>query len=143
MISKAAMSYLKLTHGIYNTVIVSLFIYQGWLGLKIRKGRNTGKIKALKEIKKHRKNGPPLVILSTLGFCAGTILVYIDKGDLLKYQLHLINGIVIAISINITLLISTKINDASSPWRYRHLLLGLFIICLYLLQVLLGLDILL
>lgn len=142
MISKEAIAYLKLTHGIYNTVIAALFIYQGWLGLKIRKERNAGNMQPLKTIKRHRGNGPPLVILSAMGFCAGAILVYIDKGDILKYPVHLINGIFIALSINITFLISTKIKGNSSTWRSRHLLLGLFIICLYLLQVFFGLDIL-
>lgn len=143
MTSKEAIAYLKLAHGLYNTIIASLFIYQGWLGLKIRKERSAGSIQAFKKIKKHRRNGPPLVILGVLGFCAGAILVYIDKGDIFKYPLHLVNGLFIALSINTTLLISTKIKGASSPWRGRHLLLGLFILCLYLLQIWFGLNILL
>lgn len=143
MISKETIAYLKLAHGLYNTVIVSLFIYQGLLGLRIRKQRKTGGVQAFKTIKRHRKNGPPLVILGVLGFCAGAILVYIDKGDLLKYPLHLVNGIFIALSITLTLFISTKIKGHSSIWRNRHFLLGLFILCLYLLQVWLGLNILL
>lgn len=143
MISKESIAYLKLAHGIYNTVIVLFFIYQGWLGLKIRKKKTVDDIQVFKTIKRHRRNGPPLVILGVMGFCAGVILVYIDKGDILKYPLHLINGLVIALSITITLLISTKIKGPSSRWRGRHLLLGFFIISLYLLQVWFGLNILL
>lgn len=143
MTGKETIAYLKLAHGLYNTVIVFLFIYQGWLGLKIRRERSAGGIQAFKTIKRHRKNGPPLVILGVLGFCAGAVLVYIDKGDIFKYPLHLVNGILIALSINITLLISTKIKGAPSRWRNRHFLLGLFILCLYLLQIWFGLNILL
>lgn len=143
MISKETIAYLKLAHGLYNTVMVSFFIYQSRLGLKVRKERNAGTMQTFKTIKKHRRNGPLLVILGVLGFCAGAILVYIDKGDVFKYPLHLANGIFITFSITITLFISTKIKGPSSPWRTRHLLLGLFILCLYLLQVWLGLNILL
>lgn len=143
MISKGTISYLKLAHGLYNTIIVSLFIYHGWLGLKIRKGRKAGSLQLFKTIKRHRRNGPPLVIVGVLGFCAGVILVYIDKGNVFKYPRHLVNGLFIALSINITLFISTKINGTSPSWRTCHFLLGLFIVCLYLLQVWLGLNILL
>lgn len=143
MISKETIAYMRLVHGSYNIMLMLLFVYQGSLGLRIRKVRTSGMTSGFNIIKKHRYNGPILALLGVIGFFAGAILVYIDKGHLLKYPLHLTVGIVIVFSITAAFFVSRMIKGSDSPWRTRHFVLGLFIICLYLVQVFLGLNILL
>jgi len=42
MISAEYMDYLKVLHGSFNAIVVFLFLYQGSLGLRIRKERKSG-----------------------------------------------------------------------------------------------------
>lgn len=142
MIDKQTISYLRLAHGSYNITVMFLFIFQGTLGLRIRKGRKSG-IKSFEIIKRHRKLGPILAFMGGIGSLAGLTLVYIDYGNLLKYPLHLITGSAIVFSITSTFLISRKIKGPESPFRTLHFRLGILILSLYLIQVFLGLGILL
>ena len=88
MIDKQLIAYFRLVHGSYNTLMIVLFIYQGLLGLKIRKQRKAGNQMPFKTIKRHRKIGQILVLMGVIGFFAGAALIYLDYGRLLKYPLH-------------------------------------------------------
>ena len=143
MINRELIPYLKLAHGAYNTLVMSLLIYQGWLGLRIRKKRKAGERQDFEIIKRHRRNGPIFAIMGCVGFLAGITIIYFDKGRIFLYPLHFINGSLIALLLISTYLISKKIRANESPWRTRHFILGIVILCLYLIQVYLGLGILL
>ncbi|MEW6584159.1 MAG: DUF4079 domain-containing protein [Nitrospirota bacterium] len=136
------MLYLPYIHGIYNALIISLFVHQGWLGLKIRRERIQGKPPTVRIIKRHRKLGPVLVPLGVLGYLAGPIFLYLRRGNILEYPLHFINGSVIVLMIIATFFISKKIKSRESPWRTPHLAAGVCIIALYLLQAFFGIGIL-
>jgi len=142
MIDKEVISYLKPAHGSYNMLIALLFVYQGILGLKIRRQRLKGQ-QQFTIIKRHRRLGPFLVLLGLSGFFAGLILVYLDTGRFIKYPFHFATGSTIALSIITAFFISRKIRGRDSLWRDVHFMLGIFILCLYIMQVFLGLGILL
>jgi hypothetical protein len=139
MLDKALISDLKLVHGSYNSVMMLLFLYQGSLGLKIRRERKAGNKPPFNTIKRHRHIGPLLAPLGVLGFFAGVALALLDYGDLLKNTLHFIVGLLLACSITTTYVVSKQIRGPESPARNLHFRLGLFILCLYPIQVFLGL----
>ena len=141
MIDKQTIAYLKLLHGAYNTVIMLLFMYQGLLGLKIRRQRVRGG-QNFSIVKRHRKLGPVLALMGVAGFIAGMIVIYLDKGRIMEYPLHFLTGMSIALSITAAFLISRNIKGADSPWRTPHLIIGIIILCLYLVQITLGIGIL-
>lgn len=140
MIDRTTIADLKLLHGSYNFLVMLLFLYQGWVGLRIRKSRRAGK-QDFNLTKRHRKTGPFLAFLGPLGYLAGATLVYVDKGRLIEYPLHFVTGSVLTLSIAATYLISRKIKGQDSPWRTPHSLIGIAILCLYLIQVSIGLGI--
>lgn len=142
MIDKQVIAYLKLLHGAYNTSIMLLFVRQGLLGLKIRRNRIQGR-QDFNIVKRHRKLGPVLALMGIAGFIAGIIVIYLDKGRILEYPLHFLTGMSIALSITATFFISRKIRGVDSTWRTPHLIMGIFILCLYLIQATLGIGILL
>ncbi|MBI5213704.1 MAG: DUF4079 domain-containing protein [Nitrospirae bacterium] len=141
MIDKQTIAYFKLLHGAYNTVMMLLFMYQGFLGLKIRRQRIQGR-QNFSIVKRHRKLGPVLALAGLSGFIAGMIVIYLDKGRIMEYPLHFLTGLSIAISIAATFLISRRIKGPDSPWRTPHLIIGIFILCLYIIQATLGIGIL-
>lgn len=141
MIDKQTIAYFKLLHGAYNTAMMLLFMYQGFLGLKIRNQRIQGR-QNFSIVKRHRKLGPVLTLTGIAGFIAGMIVIYLDKGRIMEYPLHFLTGMSIALSITAAFLISRKIKGADSPWRTPHLIIGIVILCLYLVQATLGLGIL-
>jgi hypothetical protein len=134
---------LRLLHGTYNTMIALAFVYQGWLGLRVRKTRRSGDGGDFRTIRLHRGNGPILVLLGALGYAAGVALIVLDKGHIFEYRLHHLVGMTIVILMAAALLVSRKIKGPISTWRTLHFLLGLAILVAYLLQLLLGLNILL
>ncbi len=141
MIDKQVIAYLKPLHGAYNTIIMLLFMYQGLLGLKIRRQRIQGK-QNFTVIKRHRKLGSVLFLIGISGFFAGIALIYLDKDRILEYPLHFFTGLTIAVSITATFSISRRIKGPDSPLRTLHFRLGILILCLYLVQVFIGLGIL-
>lgn len=143
MLNREILPYLKLAHGFYNTLLMFLLTYQGWLGFRIRKKRKAGERQDFKTIRRHRRGGPIFVILGCAGFFAGMTVIFLDRGRILVYPPHFINGSLIALLLVSTYLISKKIRAAELPWRIRHFILGIVILFLYLIQVSLGLDILL
>lgn len=142
MLDKEIMAYLKLLHGFYNSMVMFLFVYQGFLGFRIRRERKAG-IQSFYIINRHRKLGPILIFASMLGFLAGGMVVYLDHGHIFHYPIHFITGLLIVLSVITTFLISKRIKGLDSIWRDRHYALGILIISFYLVQVFLGLGILL
>ena len=141
MLDRVLIADLRLVHGSYNSVMMLLFLYQGLLGLRIRKERRMGRKQPVNAIKLHRRIGPLLAPLGVLGFFAGATLALIDYGGLLRNTLHFIVGLLLACSIIATFFVSKQIRGPESPSRNLHFRLGIFILCLYPLQVFLGLGI--
>jgi hypothetical protein len=134
--------YLRYAHGLFNLSVIILFIFQAFLGLKIRKIRKDGKAPDFKLIRRHRKFGPILAVTGVAGFFGGIGLVYFDEGHILEYPLHFFTGLTISCLIISTVLISKKIRGADSPWRNPHFFIGVSIICLLLFQAFLGIGVL-
>jgi low temperature requirement protein LtrA len=132
----------KLAHGSFNTLLALAFLYQAWMGLRIRRGRKKGEARPA-VVKRHRKIGPVLVVLGVLGFCAGLTLVLIDKGQVLVYPLHLAVGALIVLFLLGQYAVSRRIKGLESPWRTPHLAIGVGIVLLYVFQILVGLSVLL
>jgi Protein of unknown function (DUF4079) len=143
MIRGEYIDYLKILHGSFNAVVGFLFLYQGSLGLRIRRERRAGKQRNAALIGKHRRGGPVFALMGMAGYFAGAVLVFIDKGHLVEYPFHLMTGSGIALLIMTAFIISRKIKGYESPWRTPHFLIGLFILSLYFLQIYIGLNILL
>jgi len=133
----------KYFHGLYNMSVLVLFFYQGWLGLKIRAERLQGRPPTAKIIRRHRKRGPLLALMGIAGFLAGLGTVYLDKGRVFEHPLHFLNGTAIVASIAAIYFVSKEIRVRHPDWRNPHFALGILILCLYLIQAYLGLDLLL
>lgn len=135
--------YMKYMHGIYNSLVVLLFIYQGKLGLKIRKERQIDSQSSFRFIKTHRKLGPFLALFGIAGFFAGAMIVYLAEGEVAEHPFHFFTGLAIVVGISVTFVISRRIRAGKQPWRNPHAFLGILILGLYLVQVFLGLNMLL
>ena len=132
----------KVAHGSFNALLALVFFYQAWMGLTIRRGRKRGEPQLI-AMKRHRRLGPFLVCLGLLGYCLGVLLVYIDKGRVLEYPPHLAVGSVIVLFLLGQYAVSRKIKGLESPWRTPHLAIGVGLICLYVLQIVIGISVLL
>lgn len=128
-------------HGAYNFFVFTAFIYQAIIGLRIRKERLQGNPPNINTIKKHRKSGPIFAVEGLIGFLAGMTIVYIAEGHIMVYPLHFFIGLLINLSIVITLILSKKIKSRESKWRTPHLSSGILLICLYIIQIVIGLKI--
>jgi hypothetical protein len=134
--------YLKYVHGLYNILVIMLFLYQGWLGLKIRNRRIASNPPDVKFVKRHRKFGPFLAILGISGFAGGIGTAYLSDGEIFEYPLHYLTGLTISSLIILTFLVSKKIRGPESPWRNPHYIIGIVIITLYFFQAYLGIGML-
>jgi len=132
--------YLKYLHGLFNGFVILLFLYQGWLGLAIRRDRTAGRSKNVSIIKRHRKLGPIFALMGITGFFAGALIVYLHEGRIFVHPVHFIIGLSIAALISITYFISRKIKGGTSTFRTPHLFIGGVIICLYFIQAFIGLS---
>jgi len=132
--------YLKYAHGLFNSMVIILFLYQGWLGLKIRNGRISGNPQEVKVVIRHRKVGPALAMIGIFGFISGIGTAYLSEGEIFEYPLHFLTGLIISSLIILTFLISKKIRGRESPWRNLHYIIGILIICLYFFQAYLGIG---
>jgi hypothetical protein len=140
---KQFIPYLKLVHGSFNTLVMFLFLYQGRLGLRIRRQRKHGNShEVFKVIIKHRRFGPLFAFMGVIGFFAGLTLAYLDHGEVFEYPLHFMMGLLIILLLITTFLISKKIRGSDSPWRAPHFIVGIFIISFYIIQIFIGLGVL-
>ncbi len=143
MITKHLLSQLRLVHAAYNFSVFLVFLYHAQLGLAIRRARRAKAPLPFPLIKKHRKQGPVLVLLGMLGFFIGFTLVIIDRGNVLAYPAHFGVGCAIVLLLLTTYILTRFIKGQDSPYRTPHFIIGILILCLYLMEVLLGLGILL
>jgi hypothetical protein len=139
---RTLMPYLRYAHGIYNMLVILLFLYQGRLGAKIRRERKQDRQPSFDIVRRHRRLGPILSIIGFFGFISGLILVFIDVGILFVFRPHFIFGTVISIFIAIIYSSSWMIKSRESAWRTPHFIAGIILTCLYVVQLYLGLKIL-
>lgn len=143
MIPREWIDLLRILHGAFNTLVALAFLYQGWLGLRIRKAGRGGGAGDFGAVARHRRNGPVLALLGILGYVAGAVLITIDKGRVFEYPVHHLAGLAIVFLLAATFIVSRRIKGPASPWRTPHFLLGLAILTAYLVQLFLGLNVLL
>jgi hypothetical protein len=134
--------YVKYAHGLYNGLVILLFLYQGWLGLKIRQSRIAGTPPVVTFIRRHRKFGPALVILGIFGFAGGISTVYFTEGEIFEHPVHFLTGLTICALIITAFLVSRKIRGRENGMRKIHYSIGLIILSLYFFQAYLGIDML-
>jgi hypothetical protein len=142
LIDRHLLASLRLVHGSYNLMVAATFFYHGWLGIAIRRARKSKAALPFATIKRHRKTGPFLAAMGGLGFLIGLTLVLLDTGNVLQYPAHFLTGCTIVFCLLSTFLISRKIKGPDSPYRTPHFALGVAILCLYIIEVLLGLGVL-
>ncbi len=143
LIDRQLLSSLRLVHGGYNTFVALSFFYHAHLGIMIRRARKARGPLPFLVIKRHRKGGPVLAALGIVGFCIGFTLVMLDSGKVFQFPVHFFVGCVIVISILATFVMSRKIKGPDSPFRTPHFHLGIVILCLYVVEVILGIGVLL
>jgi len=142
LIDPKLLASLRLVHGSYNSIVATLFFYHGWLGITIRRARKSKAPLPFAAIKRHRRTGPFLVVMGGLGFLIGLTLVLLDSGNVLQFSAHFLVGCIIVLCLLFTFLISRKIKGPDSPYRTPHFVLGIAILCLYLVEVFLGVGVL-
>lgn len=143
LIDRQLLANLQLVHGVFNTIVMLLFVNQARLGFKIRRERKAGAPQPFSVIKRHRQAGPILVVLGGLGFFVGLTLVLLDSGDVLQHPLHLFAGLAIVVLLIATYKISRDIKGADSMYRNTHFVLGIALLCLYVINILFGIGVLL
>ena len=142
LVNRQLLPSLRLVHGSYNSLVMLLFFYHGWLGITIRRARKSNGRLPFAVIKRHRKTGPALAIMGGFGFLIGLTLTLLDSGNILQFPAHFMVGCTIVLCLLSTFLISRKIKGPDSPYRTPHFVLGITILCLYLIQVFLGIGVL-
>lgn len=143
MVDETLIAYFKLAHGFFNLAMFTLFCYQGWLGLKIRRARLAGDTLSVDAARRHRTAGPVFALWGSLGFIAGAVMVLLDKGRVFEYPLHFLTGGSIVCLIVALFLVSRRIQGGVAPYRDVHFWLGMLLLALYVIQSFLGLAILL
>ncbi|OGQ85458.1 MAG: hypothetical protein A2512_00450 [Deltaproteobacteria bacterium RIFOXYD12_FULL_56_24] len=135
--------WLALGHGTFNSLVMLFFCYQGWLGYVIRHHRLTDAPAPLPVMRRHRRQGPWLVMLGWTGFVAGMVIVLLDKGKVMTYPLHFSLGLAIVLIQGGAWAASRRIKGRGPEGRNRHRLMGILLLCLYPIQIIIGLGILL
>jgi len=141
MVADSVVSALQLVHVLFSAVLFVAFVYQGTLGWRIRGRRLAGVLQDFSVVKRHRALGPVLAGLLPLGYLAGLVTAYLHKGDLVRYPAHLAGGTALLVVAAAAVLVSRRIRGAQSPWRTSHGALGVLLLCTFLLQIYLGLNI--
>ena len=134
--------YLRYLHGSFNLSVAGLVFYQFRLGRGLRNKRLAGKPDPQK-VRKHMRIGPVAVAAGILGFLAGNILIFVDKGRLMEYPIHSLAGTLIALGLVSVFMLSRKMVAGDPSKRTLHGRVGMALVALYAVQVLLGLGILL
>lgn len=135
--------WLGLGHGIFMALLLPFFLYQGWLGRLIRRRRLDGTPPSGKAIRRHRRLGLLLVILLVLGFGGGLFVGLLNHGQVGTMYIHFFLGLAIVLAANGAYATSRKIRVGENHWRRWHLRLGILVLCLYPVQTLLGLAMML
>lgn len=130
---------LPIIHASYNFLMLLLFCYQGFLGVKIKNQRARGNLQ-INAIKIHRKAGPYLAIFGIFGFLSGLAMLHVYTKTFVKYTPHYFFGVALAILTFITYLISKKIKANSSRLRKAHFITGTVIILSYITQTVTGIK---
>jgi hypothetical protein len=143
MVSDRVVSALQLAHVFFNSALFCAVAYQGRLGWRIRRRRVAGVLQDFSVVKRHRALGPILATLLPFGYLAGLITAYLHKGLWVRYPGHLVGGTVLLAVVFSAFLVSKRIRGAQSPWRTPHFALGLLLLCAFLVQIYLGLNVLL
>jgi hypothetical protein len=142
LIDKHLLSSLRFVHGGFNSFVTAMFFYHANLGMAIRRARKAHAPLPFPLIKRHRKGGPVLAGLGIAGFCIGFTLVMLDSGRILEFPYHFLVGCCIVLCLIGTFILSRKIKGSDSPYRAPHFYLGIAILCLYLIEVALGIGVL-
>jgi hypothetical protein len=132
--------FLRYAHGLFNGLVILLYLYQGWLGLKIRQGRIAGNPPEVRFVGRHRRLGPVVAVLGIIGFVGGISTVYLGEGEIFEHPIHFLTGLTISTLIATTFFISRKIRGREPGWRTIHYFIGLAIISLYCIQAYLGIQ---
>jgi hypothetical protein len=141
MVSDGVISTLQLAHVSVNGALFFALVYQGRLGWRIRRRRVAGVLQDFNVVKRHRALGPILATLLPMGYLAGLITAFLHKGIWVRYPGHLAVGTVLLAVVCSIVLVSKKIRGPQSPWRQAHFALGLLLLCTFLVQIYLGLNI--
>ncbi len=143
LIDRQLLSSLRLVHGGYNTAMMLLFFYHASLGIRIRRARRAHGPLPFALIRRHRKGGPIIAGLGVTGFFIGFTLVLLDSGNAFQFPYHFAAGCAIVLCLIATFLVSRKIKGPDSAYRTPHFHIGIAILCLYVIEVFLGLGVLL
>ena len=143
MTIKLVIPWFVLGHAVFNGLLMLLFFCQGWLGHVIRRKRMNNTPVPLAVVRRHRQSGPVLALFGMVGFLAGLVIVAIDRGKIAEYPLHLSTGLAIVLSLSAAYLSSRRIREHNSTYRRLHRIFGIIALCLYPVQIVLGLSIML
>ena len=141
MLSDSVVSALQLAHALFNGGLFLALVYQGLLGWGNRGRRLAGLPPDPSRVRRHRALGPVLAALLPMGYLAGLFTVYLHRGLWIRYPAHLVAGTVVLALACSAFLASRRIRGAQSPWRSRHFALGLLLLCAFVVQIYLGLNI--
>lgn len=142
-INKELIPWLRLGHGLYNSLVILAFFYQARLGVVIRRARKANAPLPLTAIRRHRKMGPILATMGVIGFFIGLTVVTLGDRLYLEHWHHLFTGLAIVLLLIYTYTLSKRIKGPDVPVRNLHLGVGIAILCLYLFEAFLGIGILL
>jgi hypothetical protein len=142
LIDRHLLSSLRLVHAGFNSFVTVLFFYHARLGIAIRRARKAHGPLPFPLIKRHRRGGPLLAALGIAGFCIGFTLVMLDSGKVLQFPYHFFTACTIVLCLITTFVLSRRIKGPDSPYRTPHFYLGIAILCLYLIEVFLGVGVL-
>ncbi len=136
--------YLSLFHGFFNLTVLALFAYEGILGLKIRRSRRRQIMPPpVSSIRRHRKNGPLFVVLGIVGFLIGFVLVAAtSNGRIVVFPPHFWVGLAIVALLLANYSLTRLIKRPVSPYRTPHFVLGILLLTAYVVQIVLGLQLL-
>jgi uncharacterized iron-regulated membrane protein len=126
---------------VFNGALFSALAYQGLLGWRNRRRRVAGVLPDFTLVKRHRALGSILAALLPCGYLAGLITVYLHRGLWVRYPGHFAVGTALLVVAGAAVLVSKRIRGAQSPWRGPHAVLGLLLLCTFLVQIYLGLNV--
>ena len=141
MIPDGVVSILQVAHVLANSALFFALAYQGLLGWRIRNRRVKGALQDFGVVKRHRTLGPILATLLPIGYLAGLSTTYIGRALWVRYPGHFAVGTALLVVMGSAALVSKKIRGPLSPWRAPHFALGLLLLCGFLAQIFLGLNI--